>query len=197
VALLPGSRRNELHRIAPAMAEALPLIRARVPGVQFVIAAAPGLPDGVFAPLIAGPPEGRHYVRPVLVRGRTDDVVSACDLAITASGTATVQCALHERPMVVVYRVSWLDYQMAKRFLTLPDVAMPNVLAGRRIVPELMQHDFTAASVAAAAVELLINRDKQAAMQQALRRVRESLGGPGASARAADAVLQVARGMRA
>jgi lipid-A-disaccharide synthase len=219
VALLPGSRRNELHRIAPPMAGALPLIRAAVPDVQFVIAGAPNLSDDVFEPLLAdGPPEGPHegngppeggphirggghpvdvgaaFRRPVLVRGRMDDVLNACDIAITASGTATIQCALHERPMVVVYRVSWLDYQMAKRFVRLDSVAMPNVLAGRRIVPELLQDDLTAGRVADATVRLLTDRDAQSRTRDELRRVRALLGAPGATGRAADAVLEVARG---
>ena len=201
VALLPGSRRTELRRIAPAMAEALPLIRDHVPGVQFVIAAAPGLPDEAFGPLrdrpseafSFGEPDGGPYRRPVLVRERTDDVLNACDLAITASGTATVQCALHGRPMVVVYRVSGLDYQMAKRFVTVSDVAMPNVLAGRRIVPELIQHELTPDRIAEAAITLLTNAGARAATTSALQEVREMLGVPGASGRAADAVLAVAR----
>jgi lipid-A-disaccharide synthase len=206
VALLPGSRRNELLRIAPAMAGALPLIRAAVPDVQFVIAGAPSLPDGVFAPLMGdGPPEGgphdsgdvgAAFSRPVLVRGRVDDVLNASDIAITASGTATVQCALHERPMVVVYRVSWLDYQMARQFVRVDHVAMPNLLAGCRIVPELLQHELTPERVAAAAVTLLTDRDAQVRTRDALRRVREQLGAPGASGRAADAVLEVARRVR-
>jgi lipid-A-disaccharide synthase len=190
VALLPGSRRNELHRIAPVMAAALPQIRARVPGVQFVIAGAPRLPDEVFASLI-GPPEGPSVPR--LVREATDDVLNACDVAITASGTATVQCALHGRPMVVVYRVSWFDYQMARRFVTLSDVAMPNVLAGRRIVPELIQDDLTPEAVAGTTVRLLTDAEVRASTGEALRHVREQLGATGASGRAADAVLMVAR----
>jgi len=185
IALLPGSRRNELHRIAPTMAQAMPLIRARVPGVQFVIAGAPNLPDDLFAPLLDG--------RPVLVRERTDDALNACDIAITASGTATVQCALHERPMVVVYRLSGFDYQVARRFVKLKDVAMPNLLAGRRIVPELIQGDFTPERVAAEAVTLLTDARVQQRTREALREVREQLGTSGASGRAADAVLDLAR----
>jgi lipid-A-disaccharide synthase len=204
VALLPGSRRNELHRIAPAMAAALPLIRAAVPGVQFVIAGAPGLPDSAFEPLLGevGPvlrtgqadlarPKDGPYGRPVLVREQTDAVLSACDVAITASGTATVQCAMHERPMVVVYRVSAFDYWMAKRFVTLTDVAMPNVLAGRRIVPELIQDDLTPDRIAAETVSLLTDRRRRDTMTAALRDVREQLGPPGASGRAAEAILDV------
>ena len=108
VALLPGSRPNELHRIAPTMVAAMPLIRARVPDVQFLVACAPNLPDVLYAPFLTGLPKDRtpHASPPALAHDRTDDVLAACDVVITASGTATVQAALHERPMVVVYKLS-------------------------------------------------------------------------------------------
>jgi lipid-A-disaccharide synthase len=186
VALLPGSRRNELRRIAPGMAAAVPLIRARVPGVQFVIARAPSLDDGFFAPFFA-------VNRPAIVEGRTDDVLAAADVAITASGTATVQAAIHECPMVVVYRLSPLEYRLGKRFVKVDMYAMPNLLAGERIVPELIQDDFTPQRVADETAALLTERERHARMRAALRQVREQLGGPGASGRAADAVLEISR----
>lgn len=184
VALLPGSRRNEIRRIAPVMAASLPIIRARVPGVRFVVAAAPALDDAEFLPLAA---EGAR-----IIRGSTDDVLQGSDVAMTASGTATVQCALHERPMVVVYRMSGFDFRLLSRFVTVPHIAMPNLLAGQRIVPELVQDDFTPQAAADAMVTLLTNADAHARTVAALRSVREQLGGPGASTRAADAVLAVA-----
>jgi lipid-A-disaccharide synthase len=187
IALLPGSRRNEVARTAPVLAEAMPLIRARVPAAQFVVAAAPTVPADAFTVLTSGD------ARATVVRDRTDDVLSACDLAITASGTATVQCALHERPMVVVYKLSWVDAQMARCFLTLDTFAMPNLLAGRRIVPELIQDDFTAARVAEEAASLLTDADRRASMRAALGDVRAQISAVGASARAAAAVLEVAR----
>jgi lipid-A-disaccharide synthase len=211
IALLPGSRRNEVERTAPILAKAMPLIRARVPDVQFVVAAAPTVRPEAFTALTDErgdrlPPslklwrtrrslgEGGQPAHPVtVVRDRTDDVLTACDVAITASGTATVQCALHERPMVVVYRLSWIDAQVARRFLTLDTFAMPNLLAGRRIVPELIQDDFTAARVAEEAVSLLTDGQRRARMREALREVRDQIGAAGASARAAAAVLEVAR----
>src|SRR6185436_17784466 len=107
VALLPGSRPNEIERIAPGIVAALPLIRARVPRVQFVVARAPNLPDALFAPFV-------KEAAIAMVEGRTDDVLAASDVVITASGTATVQAALHERPMVVVYRLSPLTYRLGK-----------------------------------------------------------------------------------
>ena len=186
VALLPGSRPNELRRIVPDMAASLPLIRARVPGVRFLVAAAPNLQDELFAPLLGA--SGT-----VLVRERTDDVLAACDVVITASGTATVQAALHERPMVVVYRLSPLTYRIGKPFVRVDTYAMANLVAGERIVPELIQDDFTPARVADETVRLLTDRELYTRTRDALRRLRDKLGGSGASGRAADAVLAVAR----
>jgi lipid-A-disaccharide synthase len=183
VALLPGSRPNELQRIATTMAESAAIIRARVSGVQFVVARAPNLPDFLFAPF---PPDV------AIVEGKTDDVLAASDVVITASGTATVQAALHGKPMVVVYRVSPLTYRLGKPFVTLDTYAMVNLVAGRRIVPELIQMDFTAERVAHEAIALLTDADRHARTRDALRDVCQRLGTPGASGRAADAILEVA-----
>ena len=184
VALLPGSRPNEVRRIAPGIGAALPRIRERVPGVQFLVACAPSLPAALFAPLLT-----RGVV---LVHDRADDVLAASDVVITASGTATVQATLHERPMIVVYRVSPLTYRLGKRFLKVDTYAMPNLVAGHRVVPELIQDDFTPGRVAEETVSLLIDPARHARMREALQRVRAQLGQPGASGRAAEAVLEVA-----
>ena len=184
VALLPGSRPNEVRRIVPGLASAVPLIRSRVSGVQFLVAGASSLSQDEFAPLAA------HGA--VLVHNRADDVLGASDVVVTASGTATVQAALHERPMVVVYRVSPLTYQLGRFFVKVDTFAMPNLVAGHRIVPELIQDDFTPGRVAEEAVGLLTDAARREQTSEALRRVRAQLGAPGASARAAAAVLEVA-----
>jgi lipid-A-disaccharide synthase len=189
LALLPGSRTNELHRLGPVLAAALPRIAARVPGVQFVVACAPTLPAEAFDELAAG----AGGLRPILVRDRTDDVLNACDAVITASGTATVQSALHGRPMVVVYKLSSLSYAIGKPFVSVSLYAMPNLVAGRQIVPELIQDDCTPERVAEETVSLLTDRRRRDEMQRALRDVAGRLGAPGASGRAAEAVLAVAR----
>ena len=207
VALLPGSRPNELRRIVPGIAAALPLIASNVPRVQFIVAAAPNLPDALFAPLASstrpgssvgsghtGSSVGSGFSRTIpIVHERTDDVLAASDVVITASGTATVQAALHERPMVVVYKLSPLTYRLGKPFVRVDTYAMANLVAGRRIVPELIQDDFTSERVAAEGVRLLTDEQLRKTTQDELRRVRERLGGPGASGRAAEAVLAVAR----
>jgi lipid-A-disaccharide synthase len=192
VALLPGSRRNELERTVPPIAAALPLIAARVPGVQYVVACAPGLDAALCAPLEGAASAGSLAT----VRGHADDVIASADVAITASGTATVQCALHERPMVVVYRLSPLTYAVGKPFVKVDMYAMPNLVAGRRIVPELIQDGFTPDRVAGETVALLTDQERHTRMREALREVRARLGGPGASGRAAEAILDIASGAK-
>jgi lipid-A-disaccharide synthase len=182
IALLPGSRRNELSRIAPGMAAAMPLIRTRVPDAQFVVARAPNLADDLFAPF-------RSDI--AVVDDRTDDVLAACDVVVTASGTATVQAALHEKPMVVVYKLSPITYRLGKPFVNVDTYAMVNLVAGRRIVPELIQDDFTPERVADETVALLTDSERVARTREALKIVCERLGAPGASGRAADAILEV------
>ena len=184
LALLPGSRANELREILPAVASAVSLIRPRVPGVQVVLARAPHLHDELLQPI-----EGLDVI---VVDGQADDVLAVADAAIVASGTVTVQAALHGCPMVVVYRLSPLTYRIGKPFVHVDTYAMVNLIAGRRIVSELIQDDFTAEAVAAEAVRLLTDHAHASRMKADLGEVREKLGGPGASGRAADAVLAVA-----
>ena len=202
VALLPGSRPNELRRIVPGMAASLPLIRARVPDVQFVVAAAPNLADELFEPLVrleADTTESMRtetvasgFSRTIVLREQTDDVLAASDVVITASGTATVQAALHERPMVVVYKLSPLTYRLGKPFVRVDTYAMANLVAGKRVVPELIQEGFTAERVAEEAIRFLTDGELYTRTRDELRLVREKLGEPGASGRAADAVLAAA-----
>ncbi len=190
VALLPGSRANELREILPDLTRAAELIRERVPGVQFIVARAPHLRDELFAPL----DELRSRGTPaVMIEGRTDDVLAAADLAIVASGTVTVQAALHECPMVVVYRLSPLTYRLGKPFVRVDTYAMANLVAGRRVVRELIQNDFTPEAVAHESTRLLTDPGYAAQMRTDLREVKGRLGDPGASRRAAEAVLEVAR----
>ena len=189
VALLPGSRTNEVRQILPVLLEAVPRITDAVPGVQFVIARAPGLDDRLFETASVD-----SAVTLVTVEGRADDVIKASDVVVTASGTATVQTALHERPMVIVYRLSPLTYRAGIRFVKVDTYGMVNLVAGRRVVTELIQDGFTPDSVARETVSLLSDRERRETMCRDLRDVKARLGGPGASRRAAERVLEVASG---
>ena len=189
VALLPGSRSNEVRAILPVLAEAARLVRARVPDVQFLLARAPHLDDDLFAPVDGLRASGATVG---LLEGRTDDALAAADVTLTASGTATVQTALHGCPMVIVYRLSPLTYRIGIRFVRVDMYGMVNLVAGRRVCPELIQDGFTAEATADECVSLLTDHARAADMKAALGEVRQRLGGTGASRRAADAVMAVA-----
>jgi len=188
VALLPGSRPNEVREILPGLAGAAALIARQVPRVQFVVARAPGLPARLFDPITRA-----DVPRLASVEGRTDDALAAADVAVTASGTATVQTAIHGTPMVVVYRLSPLTYRLFRPFVRVRAYAMVNLVAGRTVAPELIQDDFTPEAVAREALRLLTVPGEAQAARRAMLEVRDRLGSAGASRRAAEAVLAAAR----
>ena len=184
VAILPGSRPNEVAqnypRIIAACAE---LARDAGPsgGSQFVQAVARGLDARLFAS--HGGKEGVEVKR---VEGVTYDVLAAADCAIVASGTATIEAALLGTPMVVIYRVAPLTASILRRMVRTPFFAMANLVAGRRIVPELIQDDFVPSAVAAEVRRLLGSPAAVAEMKAAFGEVRARLGAGGAIERAAD-----------
>lgn len=185
IALLPGSRTNELERLAPVMAASAPLIATQVPGAQFIVARAPNLSDRLFDGF------GIPGLAIRIVEGQTDDVLQAADVVVTASGTATVQTALHGKPMVVLYKLSPMTYRLGRRMALVDMYAMVNLIAGQRIVRELIQDDCTAEAAASETVRILTEPDYRERMIEHLAEVRRRLGGSGASDRAADAVLDV------
>ena len=191
VAILPGSRINEVRAILPRLLDAAKIIHGRLPAAQFVLARAPHLGDELFSELARGGPAI------TMVANATDDVLAAADVGLLASGTVTVQAALRECPMIVVYRLSPLTYRLGRRFVHVNTFAMANLVAGRTVVPELEQDEFTPEAVAREALGLLENPERAATMRRELREVRAKLGEPGASRRAAEAVLAVARAGRA
>jgi lipid-A-disaccharide synthase len=186
VGLLPGSRPNELSHILPVLAAAARPIADAIPGVQFVVARAPALADALFEPVAALKSAGLPCV---IVEHATDEALAAADVVVTASGTATIQTALHGTPMVIVYRLSPFTYAMARRFVRVGTYGMVNLVAGRSVVPELIQDALTPEAVAREVVSLLRDRSRRDTMRRDLADVRARLGGPGASVRAAKAVL--------
>jgi lipid-A-disaccharide synthase len=193
IALLPGSRANELRAILPDMARAAAIIARRLPAARFVLARAPRLHDDLFAPIAAH----MRGLDVTIVEQATDDVLAAADVAITASGTATVQAALHECPMVMVYRLSPLSALLGRLFVTVDTFAMVNLVAGERVVPELVQERFTPEAVAGEIVSLLTDTARREAMAGKLRQVKVKLGGSGGARRAAEAILRAVPAARA
>ncbi len=185
IAMLPGSRPNEVTRILSTLLAAAERIRARVAGAQFTIARAPSLDDHLFDAVRTA-----RFAPMALVEGDTDGVLAAADVALTASGTATVQTALHDTPMVVVYKLSPLTYRLGRPLVRLDTFGMVNLIAGEKIVPELIQDACTPDAVADEAVSMLTDPARAARIRTGLARVRERLGAPGASRRAAEAILR-------
>jgi lipid-A-disaccharide synthase len=188
VALVPGSRPSELRRIFPAMLDAAERIRALRPDVQFVVPVAPTLARADVEPYVAA----HRALEVKLVDGRTEEVVGASDAALVKSGTSTLETAIMLRPMVVVYRLSWLTYLVGRLLVRIAHFALVNILAGRGLVPELLQRDASPERMAAEIERLLGDPGAREAQVRGLREVRASLGEPGAAERVA---AEVARAM--
>ena len=183
VTLLPGSRRSEIERHYPLIMEACERLSGELRtrgSIQFVLAAAPALGAELFAP------HARPGVSVTRVEGATYDALSAADCAIVASGTATVEAALLGTPMVVVYRVSPTSAFVLKRMVRSSFIAMVNLIAGRRVVPELIQDQFTSEAVVEEVRKLLGSPAAREEMKADLAEVRTKLGPGGAIERAAD-----------
>ena len=192
VALLPGSRQREVHLSLPTMLEAATTLGDTY---QYLLPVAPTLAPETVAAMVAR--QGAR-VKPVLVPVLVGDARAALFHArgsVVASGTATVEAALVGNPFVVVYRLSRASYAIARRFVTVPHVAMANLIAGRRVVPELIQNEFTAENVVAALAPLLTDGPARDGAMAGLREVRERLHrngeGDGAQKGAVERVAQI------
>jgi lipid-A-disaccharide synthase len=181
VAILPGSRSGEIAHHMPTLMQACSLIRKNH-NVQFVLALAPGVKRSQIAQYLA--PDVAMNV----VEDATYDALGAADISIVSSGTATVEAALMDAPMIVVYRLAPLTAAIARMLVRTPMFAMVNLIAGKRVVPELVQKDFTPARLADETIRLLDSPDARAEMRQGLAEVREKLGPPGAVDRAAELI---------
>jgi lipid-A-disaccharide synthase len=176
ILLLPGSREREVAKIFPIMAG----IVDRLPNdLEFIVAAVNEQSAAMMM----------HHPRIKVELGTAHELMQHATLAITASGTATMECAFYGCPMIVVYKVNWLTYLIGRMVVKVNWLAMPNVIAGREIVPEFIQHAANPDRVAPVARELLKNDAKREAMRQELAIVVESLGADGASERAAKLIL--------
>jgi lipid-A-disaccharide synthase len=185
LALLPGSRPGELAQHLPILMEAAAKLRAAAPERQFALALASGLEPAQVNPFL------RADVPIRIISGSTYDVLTASDVAVVSSGTATVEAALIGAPMVVIYRVAPLTAWIARRLVRTPYFAMVNLIAGKRIVPELIQDNFTPDRVAQEVEHLLNSSEARDEMRQQLAQVRERLGPPGAIDRAADIIIKM------
>jgi lipid-A-disaccharide synthase len=181
LALLPGSRRQEIRRIWPPMLRAARLLLHRTRDLQLVVPVAPTV--------------RREWLESdpaiTFVEGRAPEVLAASDAAVVASGTATLEAALAQVPTVVVYRLSWLSWIVGRLLVRVPFVSLVNLLAGRGLVPELLQRECTGARIAESTAPLLVRSEAREAQLEGMRRIHAGLspaGTTGAARRAAEEI---------
>lgn len=184
--LLPGSRMSEIKAHLPLMLESAGRLKAgRSNGVSLAVAQADSLASGELTPFLElGPKDVK------LVVGRTHDLQNAADVILTASGTATLETALMLTPMVVIYRLKLLSYQIFRRMVKIEHVAMANLIAGEEVVPELLQNDARPDNIVTELNRILDSPEDRRRMVEGLTLIRKKLGGPGASLRAARLLLE-------
>ena len=186
--ILPGSRHSEIQSLLPPMMEAVSRIKHVYPDVHCVIGQAPTVPKEWIDEVI-----DREKYAVTLVPDQPNEVMAAADLLLVASGTATLQAALIGTPMILVYRVTWLTYLIAKIIVNVKHIGLVNLVAERGIVPELLQAEATAERLSEEVLHLLNNPTQYHEMKAAFQVIRERMGMPGASDRAAQVVLAECR----
>lgn len=188
VGLLPGSRLAEVSMLLPVLLEAARRLATSDPKTQFLLAQASSIDDNLLDHLLA------HRPVPVTVaKDQASEVMAASDVLLVASGTATLQAAVVGTPMVLVYKTTWPTYWLARCLIRVKWIGLVNLVAGRSIVPELIQDEATAEQLWREVRRLLTDGQAREEMKDGLREVRQSLGEPGASRRAADVVLAECR----
>jgi lipid-A-disaccharide synthase len=186
IALLPGSRRSEIKYIAPPMLAAAALMHRQRPALRLVMPVAPGL-RGLVEPLVASHAPG---VPIELLDGRSHEALAACDATMVASGTATLEAALFKRPMVITYRMAWLNWQRMRRMSYQPWFGLPNILSREFVVPELIQDQATPQALARETLSWLDNAARADALTRRFTDLHLALRQDTAR-KAADAIAQV------
>jgi lipid-A-disaccharide synthase len=189
VGLFPGSRRSEIRRLLPVIIAAAKKLKRREPAVQFILPLASSLSRADIDPYLVGSGLGI-----TVISGKGYDVMQVCDAIVTASGTVTLEIALMGVPMVIIYKVSFLTYQIGKRLVEVEHGGLCNIVAGDRIVQELIQKDCTPVAIADELQRLLNDGEYAAEMRGKLAQVREKLGAPGAAGRVAELALAMMKG---
>jgi len=198
VALLPGSRMGEIKRHLPAMLDTARHIQHSHPDAQFVLPVAPTLERGVIDQMIStdqmmstGSDEPEPPTRLMITDKDSRDVMRSADVALVASGTATLETALVGTPMVVMYIISSVNYAIMKRLIRIPDISLVNIVAGKRIVPEYLQQEAQPQVMAKALIELIENLNSRQMMLQELAAVKQKMGDERASERVARLIAEL------
>ena len=186
VLLMPGSRLMEIEKMLPNLLAGAKLLKKQLPEVQFAMPRAGTIPLELLQSKIKA-----SGLEIKITEGHNYDLFSVADLALATSGTVTLEAALCGLPSVIVYRTSALNAFIARRVINIPNIGLPNIVAGRQILPELLQEDFTPANVANTAVELLAP-ERRPQLEANLAYMKARLGEPGAVNRVAQLILRIA-----
>jgi len=192
VGLLPGSRTHEIERLLPSLLASADLLQKEIPDLQFVIPLAPGISRATLSPWMG------DVSTPIkVVEGRTYDVMNLSELLITASGTATLEGAILGKPMIIIYKVSFLSYWVGRALIRVDHIGLVNLVAEKEIAPELIQEDVNPRRIADEAFRILKDPLLSRKMSESMGEVRQKLGEPGAAERAARIVTSLLHGAEA
>lgn len=191
IGLLPGSREREVRSLLPDMLEGMKRLSKEIRELQILIPVAPTLPKELIAELCESSP-----LPITVVEGEIYEVFRASDVAVVASGTATLQGTLAGTPMVIVYKVSWLTYWLGRWLIHVKAIGLANIIAPEPFIPELIQGDTTPERICEEVRRFLKDDAARKAMKQGLKDVVDRLGGPGASTRAASIILKILKKSR-
>lgn len=180
LALLPGSRHQEIENLLPTMLETARELLKENFKLQIAVSKATTVNDGLFTSLIQNE---------TIIAGSTYDLIKHATAAIVASGTATLETALFETPFVIVYKVSPLSYFIGKKLIKIDSIGLVNVVSGEKIIPEFIQNDVKVDKIMPVLKDILFEPKKRKQQKQHLKNIRSKLGSPGGPAKAADAIL--------
>jgi len=189
--LVPGSRREEVGNLLPAMVNCADILAQQLPGLRCLLPQAPTIDSGFLHPFLQD-----CSVDIQVVRGRMHEVLAASDVALVTSGTATLEAAIVGAPMVITYRMSPFSYWVAKRVVKVSHIGLVNLVAGEEIVPELIQGEVEPRRLAQEALRLLQDGDTRRKMVEKLAKIRGVLGRGGASRKTARIALEMMQGCR-
>lgn len=188
VGLFPGSRRGEVARLFPVIMESAALLKARYPDLQFILPLAPSLTMADIGPRLAA-----SGLAVKVVRDNIYDVMQVCDAIVTVSGTVTLEIALMGTPMVVIYKVSPLTYEVGRRLIKVDHIGICNIVGEERVVPELIQHEASAERIAAEIGRYLDDGAYARQVRGKLGVVKEKLGAGGCSEKVAGIIAEMIR----
>lgn len=188
VGILPGSRLSEVTKLLPEMLKTALILKEKLPAVQFVLPLADTLDQDYIAAMLQ-PHQDELDIK--IIRNEIYDVLAVCDAAMVASGTATLETALIGTPMIIVYKMSPFSFLMGRLFVNVSHIGLANIIAGRTIVPELIQRDANPERMAKELLAILTDEERKTQIRKDLSGIREKLGSPGAAQRAAQLALEI------